>query len=250
MRLNNKISIIIPVYNAGLFIDETLKSIEGQTYTDWEVILIDDGSSDDSEDIINSWISDKIKLYKNTGETSAAHARNMGIELATGGYIAFLDADDIWEPTKLERQLDFMTREDAAFAFTSYQYADETGRGIGKFAKVPSKIDYKSALKNTVIFTSTVMIDLEKLSKDEIKMPFIKSEDTATWWKILKSGHIGYGLDEALTRYRRSQGTLSSNKFSAIKRIWHLYRKREKISFVKSAYYFVFYAFNTVKRRL
>lgn len=247
--MNNTVSIVIPVYNAEKCISDTVASIRSQTYKDWEIILVDDGSTDRSLDIMKTLECDNIKVLS-CGKGSAAIARNRGIDEASGRYIAFLDADDLWYPDKLEKQIAFMEKNDAAFSFTGYEFADEYGVSVNKIVQVPHTISYKQALKNTTIFTSTVMFDMDKLSKDEIHMPNVKSEDTATWWKVLKSGVKGYGLNEGLTLYRRSAGTLSSNKVEAIRRIWNLYRKVEKLSVPYSALCFVFWAFRAVFRRI
>ena len=169
---------------------------------------------------------------------------------AQGRYICFLDADDIWQEDKLQKQLDFMNQENAAFSYTGYEFADEYGKGLGKIVKVPGRITYKKALKNTTIFTSTVMIDRRYVQLDDIMMPHIASEDTATWWQILKKHQFGYGLDCNLVRYRRSANTLSSNKAVAVKRIWNLYTKQEKLSIVYSLYCMFFWAFRAVIRRI
>lgn len=247
--MNDLVSIVIPVYNAEKCIGDTIASIKSQTYTNWEVLMVDDGSTDKSLEIMKSIESDNIKVLENGGG-SAALARNKGIEAANGRYIAFLDADDLWDPYKLERQLAFMTENDAAFSFTGYEFADEFGVSVKKVVQVPKTIRYNQALKNTTIFTSTVIFDMTKLKKDDIYMPNVKSEDTATWWKVLKSGTIGYGLNEGLTLYRRSAGTLSSNKIEAIRRIWNLYRNVEGLSLFYSAYCFCFWALRAVIRRI
>ena len=127
---------------------------------------------------------------------------------------------------------------------------NEEAKPLGKIVKVPESITYKEALKNTTIFTSTVMFDMNYLTKEDIKMPNIKSEDTALWWKLLRENTKAYGLNENLVIYRRPSKSLSSNKFEAIKRIWYLYREWEKLSLVKSAYYFVGWAFRAVLRRI
>lgn len=252
-----KVSIVIPVHNASRFIEDTLRSILAETYKDWEIILVEDHSTDNSLECIDfmvgefkrKGIGDRISVLKSEGR-GAALARNTGIKAAKSRYIAFLDADDLWEPPKLEMQLKFMEKTGAAFSFTGYEFADETGVGIEKIVRIPKIMDYKKALKNTTIFTSTVMFDTEKISKDMITMPNVPSEDTATWWKILRSGYKAYGLDRALTLYRRSSNTLSSNKKTAIKRIWNLYRNVEKLGFVYSIWCFLFYAVHAVGRRL
>lgn len=247
--MSDLVSIVIPVYNAENCISDTIASIRSQTYTNWEVIMVDDKSSDRSLDIMRAIEGDNIHVIEGNGG-SAALARNKGIEAANGRYIAFLDADDLWDPDKLEKQLEFMEMNNAAFSFTGYEFADEFGVSVKKIVQVPRTINYNQALKNTTIFTSTVMFDMTKLSKEDIYMPNVKSEDTATWWKILKKGIKGYGLNEGLTLYRRSAGTLSSNKVEAIRRIWNLYRKVEGLSVLKSAYCFMFWAIRAVIRRI
>lgn len=246
------VSIVVPVYNSEKFILDTIDTVEKQSYKNWELIFVDDYSKDNSIKIIKERIknNNKIKLIELKKNSGAATARNVGIDEAKGSYIAFLDSDDLWKKEKLENQLAFIKENGCTFSFTGYEFADEYGLGNGKVVKVPFKMNYKKALKNTTIFTSTVMFDLEKISKDQIKFENIKSEDTATWWKVLKSGYVAYGLNENLSYYRRTSGTLSSNKFEAIKRIWNLYRKQEKLNIFVSFYNFCFYAFNAVRRRV
>ena len=143
-----------------------------------------------------------------------------------------------------------MKEKDAAFVCSGYEFADENAIGTGKVVHVPATMNYREALKNTTIFTSTVMFDTAKLPKEKIQMPVIKSEDTALWWKILKEGYIVYGLDENLVLYRRPKKSLSSNKLEAIRRIWNLYRKAEGLSVLYSAYNFCFWAVRAVIRRV
>lgn len=244
------ISIIVPVYNAQAYIEDTIETVLEQTYGDWELLLVDDCSSDNSPAIMRKYEDGRIRILEQSINQGAARARNRGIEEARGRYIAFLDADDKWEKNKLEKEVTFMKEMQAAFAFTSYEFADEHGIGNGKIAHVPRTLVYKEALKNTIIFTTTVMFDMTMISKELIQMPEVKSEDTATWWKILREGYTAYGLDEVLAFYRRPLRSLSSNKLEAVKRIWNLYRKVEKLPFLYSAYNFVYYAVRTTLRRL
>ena len=245
------VSIVVPVFNAEKYLAKTIKSVLGQTYQNWELILVNDQSKDASTEAAKPFLKDKrihwVDLAKNSG---AAKARNKGIDLANGDFIAFLDADDLWMKSKLADQLKFMLDKDCAFSFTSYEFADAEGHPNGKKAIVPASLTYKQALKNTTIFTSTVMLSLTKLSKKDIKMPSVPSEDTATWWQILKKIPCAYGLPKVLSYYRRSGGTLSSNKLEAIRRIWNLYRKVENLNPLQSAYNFCFYAVNAVRRRV
>ena len=245
------ISIIIPVHNAERFIEETVSSVKNQTYTDWELLLVENGSTDNSLEVCTrlSAGDDRIRVLRSNG-VGAAAARNTGTVSARGRYQCFLDADDIWRKDKLEKELKFCEEKKAAFVFTGYEFADEKARGTGKIVRVPETISYKEALGNTTIFTSTVMFDRKALPLKLMLMPKVDSEDTATWWQILRSGHTGYGLDEPLTLYRRSAKTLSSNKLEALGRTWRLYRTVEGFGVFKSMYYFVKYAVRAVLRRL
>lgn len=252
--MNKKlISIVVPAYNCQDYIGEAIESVKSQTYSNWELIIINDCSTDNTKNIISKYEQEDkriilINLEKNSG---AAKARNVGIEKALGNYIAFLDADDIWKEDKLIKQIEFMENNNYSFTFTGYEFASKDGLGTGKVVKVPQKINYKQALKNTTIFTSTVILDVNKLGKELISMINIrKGQDSATWWKILKTGINAYGLNENLSLYRRSENTLSSNKIKALRRTWNLYRKIEKLSVLKSSYYFCGYCFNAAKRRI
>jgi len=245
------ISIIVPVYNAEKYIKKTIDSVKAQTYSDWELILVDDGSTDNSAQEILASNDERIRYVRNeSGKKGAAGARNYGISIALGRYIAFIDADDIWQKDKLQKTLDYMERNEYEFVFTAYDFGDENAESVGKTVHVPKDLTYKKALSRTVIFTSTVMFDLNKLEKDMIYMPYIASEDTATWWNVLRSGVVAHGLDESLVIYRRSSGTLSANKFVAIKRIWGLYRKNEKFGILKSMLYMIGWAWRAVARRM
>ena len=255
------VSIIVPVYNAGAYIEETIRMVEQQTYPNWELILVDDCSQDDGREKINQYINSRtqqtenntlqpIRLIVKEQNEGAAKARNTGIEAAQGRYIAFLDADDIWAADKLSKQIEFLGQKQAAFVFASYEFGDENAKGTGKVVHAPESLCYKEALSRTVIFTSTVMLDKQKIPKEFLSMPIVKSEDTAFWWKLLKNGFTAYGLDEVLAIYRRPPQSLSSNKLEAIKRIWHLYRKQENLSVFAAIYYFIFWAFRATLRRL
>ena len=251
-EVNDLVSIVVPVYNAERFIDETIQTVLNQTYTNWELILIDDKSTDDSIKFITPYLKKdtRIRLLKNKTNLHAALTRNKGIKAAKGQYIAFLDADDLWAPSKLKKQEAFMKKMDCAFSFTGYEFANAAGVPNGKKVHVPATITYKQALKNTTIFTSTVMFDLTKLTKNEIHMPLVKSEDTATWWKVLNRVGVAYGHQEILSVYRRDSKTLSSNKIEAIKRTWNLYRTTESMSIAQSVFYFIHYIKNAALRRV
>ncbi len=252
-RLKELVSIIVPVYNAGLYIEETIAMVQAQTYRNWELILVDDHSLDDSRERIEKYIAGgdkRIRLIARPANEGAARARNTGIQNARGRYIAFLDADDIWMKDKLEKELAFMKEKQAAFVFTAYEFGDENAVRTGKVVHVPPVLTYFKALSRTVIFTTTVLLDTDKTGRELIQMPDVKSEDTATWWKLLRNGFTAYGLDEVLAVYRRPARSLSSNKLEAIRRIWNLYRREEKLPLLYSCYNLFFWALRAVLRRI
>ncbi len=248
------VSIIVPVYNAAKYIEDTIAMVCNQTYKDWELILVDDASRDGSADLIEEYIrelqDERIRLIRKEVNEGAAAARNTGIDASARRYIAFLDADDVWEMDKLEKQIAFMEKTGAAFSFHSYEFGDEKARPTGKIVHAPATLNFRQALSRTVIFTSTVMFDTENIDMEIIHMPMVPSEDTATWWRILKSGIIAYGLDENLAIYRRPPKSLSSNKLIAMERIWFLYRNIANLSVLESLFYFGGWAVRATLRRL
>ena len=246
------ISIIVPVYNAEHFLADTIKTVQDQTYQNWEMILVDDYSKDNSIKVIQKAMKKdkRIKLFCQKQNGGAALARNRGIMEASGDYICFLDADDLWHKDKLQKQLNFMKENKCAFSFTGYQFVNVYGIKNGKKVWVPKKISYKDALKNTTISTITTMFNMYIIDKKDIMMPTVKSEDTATWWQVLKKVNYAYSINEILSYYRRSKNTSSSNKIKAVKQTWNLYRNVEKFNIIKSLYYFGWYIFNAIKRRI
>lgn len=245
------VSIITPVYNAERFLVDTIKSIQNQTYKNWELVLVDDCSKDKSSDMIKKFQANDdriryIKLEKNSG---ASVSRNTGIKNAKGRFIAFVDSDDIWQPEKLKIQIEYMLENKLGFTFTSYRYMKEDGRLTKKVAKAPKKINYKGLLKNTIIGCSTVVIDKEIVG--EFSMPLVRrGQDTATWLQILKTQDYAYGIEKDLVNYRLVGDSLSSNKIKALKRTWNTYRNVEKLSVLKSSYVFCFYVINAIRKRL
>lgn len=274
-KVSGLVSIIVPVYRAAAYIADTIGMVLSQTYDKWELLLVDDCSGDGSLEAMEKAllayehhstepVIDNIRqieeylcgegkkvflICKNKNEGAAA-ARNTGMDLARGQYIAFLDADDIWVSDKLAKQLSFMRKKRAGFSFSAYEFGDESARPTGKAVHVPEVLTYKKALSRTVIFTTTVVLDRNIVPDELMRMPQVASEDTATWWQILRAGHTAYGLDEVLAVYRRPPRSLSSNKLKAVKRIWNLYRRQEKLPVFASAFYFVFWAYRATMRRI
>lgn len=248
--MEEKVSIIIPVYNAQNYIVETIESVQNQDYLNWELILVENGSTDDTLKCIQSIRDERIRVICAGENIGAARARNLGMRESAGVYACYLDADDLWDANKLSAQVAFMKEKQASFSFTGYEFSDAKGQRLGKIVKVPETISYRRALGNTTIFTSTVMFDTRKIARERLEMPVIESEDTALWFKLLREGEIAYGLNMNLVRYRRPEHSLSSNKFVAMKRIWNLYRKAENLNVFVSAWYFVNWAFRAVLRRV
>ena len=248
------ISIIVPVYNAAAYLTDTVEMVRRQTYREWELLLVDDASTDGSREVMEALLrktpDERIRLICKEKNEGAAAARNTGLENARGRYIAFLDADDVWKEDKLKLQLQFMTEEEAGFVFTAYEFGNERAEGTGKVVHVPGALTYRRALSRTVIFTSTVLLDTQIVARELIRMPQVASEDSATWWQILRAGHTARGMDQVLVIYRRPKESLSSNKWKAIRRIWNLYRRVERLSPVESMVYFTGWAVRAVLRRL
>ena len=160
------VSIITPSYKSEKFISQTIESVLGQTYQNWEIIIVDDVSPDNSNKIIEEYSKkdSRIKLIKLEKNSGAAVARNIAIEESKGRYIAFLDADDIWKPEKLEKQIEFMRKNNYAFTYTAYEKVDENGVVFGKIG-VPLKVSYNQLLRTCVIGCLTAVYDREKLAK-------------------------------------------------------------------------------------
>lgn len=244
------VSVITPTYNAAKFIKSTIDSVKSQTYPHWELILVDDCSADPTVDIISAELKDpRIQLIKLSENGGAAVARNTGIALAKGRYIAFLDSDDLWLPQKLEKQVRFMQEKNIAFSFSEYGVIREDGSDTRSVVKIPSQIDYRGLLKNTIIGCLTVMLDTEKLGV--IQMPNIRTrQDTALWLQLLKKGHIAYGIQEELSKYRKVGGSISSNKWRAAQKTWRMYRDIERLGLIRSAWCFSHYAWNAIKKNV
>lgn len=251
MQKNELISIIIPVYNASLFIEDTIKSIEKQTYSNYEAIFVDDYSNDNSVEIIERYQqkNEKIKIIKLKKHKGVSFARNIGIRKAKGRYLCFLDSDDIWLENKLEAQINFIKKNGHAFTYTAFKYINHEGNKISNKISVPPELSYKQALLNTRILTITSMFDLLEIPKRYCYMPNIMHEDMATWWKILKKGYIAHGQNEVLSYCRKTKKSRSSQKFKSAFYRWKLYRNTEKLRLIKSLYCFSHYTINAIIKR-
>jgi teichuronic acid biosynthesis glycosyltransferase TuaG len=249
--MNNLVSIITPSFNSSKYIKETVDSVLSQTYENWELIIVDDGSKDSSANIIQDLTNTdtRIKGFFFDKNIGAAEARNVAIQQAKGKYIAFLDSNDLWELEKLEKQISFMQTEDIAFSFSTYQPMSEDGSKLYSIIHAPKIVTYSAYLKNTIIGCLTVVIDREKAG--DFEMPNIRSShDMALWLLIMKRGFDAYGLDENLARYRIVSASNTSSKWRAAKDVWKIYREVEKLSFLYSSWCFLNYAFNALVKRI
>lgn len=244
----NLVSIITPMYNSQKYIEDVIQSVQGQTYKEWEMIIVDDCSSDQGPEIVKRLQSydERIKYYRNEYNCGVAATRNRAIGYASGRFLAFLDSDDQWYPSKIERQLEEMHASQSAFCYTACDVIDQDGNQIN-VRRVPEKIDYQELLKGNVIPCLTVLIDRKKIP--DIEMPYIPHEDYATWLKILKSGVKAYGIDETLAAYRESNKSLSSNKIKAMRWTWDIYRRFLGMNIGKSVFCFCHYVINALRKR-
>lgn len=242
------VSIITPSYNAEKYLSHTIESVLAQTYQNWEMLIVDDCSPDNANQLIENYAAkdSRIKLIKLEKNSGAAVARNKAIELASGRYIAFLDSDDRWVPHKLERQISFMQENQVAFSYTAYEKLNEDGMVVGRMG-VPNKVNYSDLLKVCSIGCLTAIYDAEMLGK--IYMPLIrKGQDLGLWLRILKKIPYAYGLNEVLAQYQLRPDSISAKKGEKARYIWQLYREIEELGRIKAAYYFSHYAVAGVLR--
>lgn len=247
--MNDLVSIITPSYNSSIFIKETINSVLAQSYQNWEMIIVDDVSSDNSIQVIEKFIvnDNRIKLIQLEKNSGAAVVRNKAIEIAEGKYIAFLDSDDLWLPEKLEKQIEFMEKNNSALSYSNYNLIDEEGNDLNIIKNPISKITYKEQLKENQIGCLTAIYDQEKLGK--IYMPLIrKRQDYGLWLNILKKIDHADKIDEVLAIYRVRKNSISSNKFEMLKYNFDLFNKHQKLSKLKSFYYLCWNIYRKIKK--
>lgn len=241
------ISIVIPAYNAEKYISYTLDSVLNQTYSDFEVIVIDDCSADKTYEIMEKYaeLDDRIRIYKNEKNSGVSFTRNFGVSVSNGDYIAFLDSDDMWTPDKLSKQVELLEKNpDAALLFTGSAFMDYEGNALDHILQVPDKIGYKTLLKQNVISCSSVLV--KKSYMEQIKMcNDSMHEDFAVWLKILRKEKYAYGINEPLLIYRLSNNSKSSNKIKAAKMAWRVYR-HIGLNIYVSIYYMFHYAVRSI----
>ena len=251
--MSDLVSVITPMYNSGKYIEETLKSVISQTHENWELFIIDDGSSDNCVELVNGFkkFDDRIKLIINEENQGAAISRNIGIREANGRYIAFLDSDDLWVPTKLEEQINFMSKNQLALSYSSYEKIDESGNHIKNINIVKIQTTYHNLLKSNYIGCLTAMIDLKMMEQKKIYMPKITTRhDHGLWLAIVKRGFNVSGNPKILAKYRYREGSISFSKFKSGYYQWKLYRDVEKINLLSSIYYMVCWAWYGFLKRI
>jgi glycosyltransferase involved in cell wall biosynthesis len=237
------VSIITPVYNAERFIEKSILSVLNQTYEDWEMLVIDDCSTDNSLAVVKKYslVDSRIRLINMPKNSGVAAARNTGVNVAKGRFIAFLDSDDTWMPSKLSDQVRYMLDNKYYFTYTSYQVIDDKDRIINN-RRIETKLGYRDLLKTCSIGCLTVMYDTSYFGKR--LMPLRRREDLGLWLDLLKEVDYAFGIDEVLAQYRVSSNSMSTKKVLAAKHQWKLYREYQDLGFFKSIYYFIHYAIN------
>jgi teichuronic acid biosynthesis glycosyltransferase TuaG len=234
------VSIIMPAFNVSNFVSKSILSIIDQTFIDWELIVVDDFSTDSTASIVSSFLTDeRIKLITNTKNLGGADSRNAAIAEATGRYIAFLDSDDLWGRDKLQKQIEFMKEKEIGFSFTGYSTMTEQDAIIDNI-EVPVRINFNKLLKHNYIGCLTAVYDTKPFGK--IYMPLVrKRQDFALWLELLKRFDYAYGLNENLGYYRIRGGSLSSSKKDAFKYYWRVLRQVGECNVISASYNIAWY---------
>ena len=247
--VEDKVSVITPIYNAEKYLRSTLESVFYQTYKNIEIVLVDDCSTDNSKSIIEELmdIHSEIIYYCQPKNMGAGAARNKALELATGQYVAFLDSDDLWLPKKTEKQIQLMKEKNSPFSYAAIEMMDEDSKTIKEKRNIRESCDYNYLLHNTIIATSSVIIDRSVLG--DFRMPLRRGgQDYATWLKLLRNGTVACGFNEALVRYRVSSNSLSSNKFKSIRQVWEIQTQDEHISPISVFLNIIAFTLNALKK--
>lgn len=245
------VSVIMPAYNSGDYIEAAIDSVLNQTYRNLELIIYDDASSDDTFLTAQkaSERDSRIKIFKGKTNCGVAAARNNAIKEAKGQYLAFLDSDDLWKPEKLELQIKHMIETQCALCYSSYAFINSKGKFLNKkTAVIKENADYRSLLKDNFIGLLTVVIDITKTG--EIKFSSGRHEDLILWLSLAKKGYRLKGLNRSLALYRVSGSSLSGNKLKAAKWRWEIYRRSEKLNIFISLWYMFFYIIKAFYKRL
>lgn len=244
------VSIITPTYNSSSFIETTIRSIQGQSHENWELLITDDCSSDNTVSLIKEFINvdNRVKLFELDKNSGAGIARNNSIKYAEGKFIAFCDSDDQWLPNKLRAQLEFLISENLDFTYSSYYCIDEYGKRKG-LVLAPSKLTYSKLLRNNYVGCLTAIYNRDNLGKlymSEIR----KRQDWTLWLKILKKIHHTKGIKEPLALYRIRPQSISRNKFSLLGITYRVYKYELNIGRMKSLFYLTRYLFYLILKKI
>jgi len=244
---DNLVSIVMPAYLAANHVGEAIRSVQGQDVAGWEMLVVDDGSPDNTASVVAGYaaLDPRIKLIRQLN-SGPAMARQAALDVATGRYVAFLDSDDYWLPCKLARQLEFMAVRNAAISFTRFRRINQDGSEVGHLIAIPDRLDYKGLLCNTALATSTVMVD--RLRTGPFRMRNTYYDDFALWLSLLRRGHVAHGLQEDLMRYRVVSQSVSRNKVKSARMVWRTYRECEGLSSSAAAWSFAQYALNAWRK--
>lgn len=248
-KSNPLVSVIMPAYNAQKYIEQAVKSVISQTYTNWQLIIIDDCSTDNTFGIARELAKkdSRITVVQNTENIGVAKTRNKGFDIAQGDWLALLDSDDVWHSDKLEKQLDAAQRTGADIVYCSYGMIDETGKKILNDFIVPEFTDFEASLSVSVISCSTVMLS-KKIYKTHRFSADFYHEDLVYWLEILQEGYKACGVTEVLAQYRVAQGSRASNKFKSACNRWRILRRHLRLPLHKSIKYILKYTFAGLKK--
>lgn len=240
------VSIITPAWQAERYIQDCIASVQAQTYPNWEMLVVDDCSTDATSDIVEAIaaIDNRVVLIRQTQNGGPAAARNAALKKAQGRWIAFLDSDDQWLPTKLAQQISFQAKAKAPLSFTQYHRLSADHSRQGHTIRVPTRLGYKNLLSNTAIATSTVLVD-RHLTGD-LHMKPIYYDDFGCWLDVLRDGGFAVGLQQDLMCYRVIDGSVSRNKWRSAMEVWKTYRNIERLSILRSLWHFTQYASNAL----
>ena len=244
------LSVLMPVHNAAATLAASVASVQAQTLGDWELWLIDDASTDGSGALAAHLAAGdpRIRVLSLPANRGAAAARNAGLEQARGRYIAFLDADDLWQPDKLAAQLAHMAATGAAISFTGYSRADAEGRLVER-VRAPARVDHATLLKRNVMGCLTVIYDSAITGK--VPMPDLRRQhDYALWLDLVRRFGPAAGLDRDLAIYRIGRASLSANKAGAARDVWRVYRGCQGLGLLPSLWFFGHYTWYGLRHRL
>lgn len=243
------VSVVMPAYNCEKYIEAAIRSVISQTFTDWELIVIDDGSSDSTREIIDRLAAEDSRILSlpNEKNMGVAATRNRGIDISRGSYIALLDSDDVWRENKLTRQMELAESSDSDLVYCSYGIIDEDGNNLCSDFIVREVADYESTLTRTEISCSTALLSRKLVENFRFSTEFYH-EDLVLWLEILRAGYTARGVDETLADYRVSKGSRASNKLKSAFERYKVFRVQMREPFFRSVGLIIKYAFLALKK--